>query len=99
MPKRRTRLIEVSVPPVPVTLRQKFESWVASWFPGFKTRAITGLSAIGGLAASMQGFITGLPLDQFITAKNLAIVMAVLFTLSYWFKSLGERYNVPPEVD
>lgn len=71
-----------------------FEDWVASWMPGFKTRLATGLGAVGTAAVALQGWVTGLPLDKFMTGTQIAIASAVLFTLAYWFRSLADREPV-----
>lgn len=68
---------------------RKFDSWVASWAPGLKTKIATGLGALGMFAATMQDYITGLPLDKFITSTEVAIISAVLFTLSFWFRTMA----------
>lgn len=69
----------------------KFEGWVHSWFPGFKTRFITGLGALGMFAASMQEYVSSLPLSEFVTTKTIALVSMGLLTLSYWFRGMGDR--------
>lgn len=69
----------------------KFECWVYGWAPGLKTRAINALGVVGGMAASLQGYVTGLPVTKWITAETMALIVAGLFTLSYWFHGLGER--------
>lgn len=66
----------------------KFESWVASFAPGLKTKIVSGLGAAASLAASMQEYMTGLPLDKFVTGTQLAIAGAVLFTLAFWFRRI-----------
>jgi len=71
----------------------KFEAWVASWMPGLKTKVITGLGAIGSLAATLQEFVTGLPITTFMTATQLTAVTLVLFVLSFWLRGLGDRVN------
>ena len=69
----------------------KFEAWVAGWAPGFKTRLVTGLGSLGTLAGFMQEYISGVPLDKFITGTQIAIVTCVLFTLSFWLRNIGKR--------
>lgn len=69
----------------------KFEAWVHSWFPGFKTRFMAGLGAISMAAASMQEYVTGLPATKWISQEVLTGTSAVLFTLSFWFSNMGER--------
>lgn len=69
----------------------RFEDWVHSWLPGYKTKITTGLGTLGMVSATLQEYITGLPLEQVITAKTMALVSAGLFTLSFWFKRLGDK--------
>jgi len=69
----------------------KFEAWVNGWFPGAKTYITTGLGVIGSAAAYLQQYVTGLPVTKYITAETMALVTAGLFTLSFWFRGLGER--------
>lgn len=69
----------------------KFETWVASWMPGFKTKTVTALGALGTAAAVLQGYVSGLPLEKFMNATQIAIASAVLFSLAYWFRSLADK--------
>lgn len=71
----------------------KFEAWVHSWMPGFKTLITTGLGAVASGAAVLQQYIGGLPLNTFMTATQVAILSAVLFTLAFWFKGMGDRVD------
>lgn len=68
-----------------------FEAWMASWAPGAKTRLVTGLGALGSVAGYAQQYITGLPVTKFVTAEQITIATAVLFTLAFWFRGLGDR--------
>lgn len=70
----------------------KFEAWVASWAPGWKTQIIAGLGAVGEGAGALQEYFTGIPLDKFITGTQVAIVSVVLFSLAFWFRRLS-NYN------
>lgn len=70
---------------------QKFQDWAASWWPGVKTEVVTAIGAIGSLAASLQDYISGIPLDKLITPTKALIATAVLFTLAFWFRRLGKR--------
>ena len=72
----------------------KFEAWVAKWAPGLKTKLASGAGLVGMLAASLQDYITGLPLDKFVTGTQIAIISAVLFTLSFWLRDIGKRTGV-----
>lgn len=69
----------------------KFEAWVASWMPGFKTHLVSGLGAIGSGAGLLQEYISGLPLDHLMTASQILFLTGVLFTLAFWFHGLTER--------
>lgn len=69
----------------------KFEAWVASWMPGFKTQTVSALGAIGSLAAVLQEYVTGLPLSTFMTGTQITIATAVLFSLAFWFRRLADR--------
>jgi len=69
----------------------KFEAWVARVTPGLKTKLATGLGAIGSAGAVGQEYITQMPLTKFITAEQIAIASAVLFTLAFWFRGIGDR--------
>lgn len=71
----------------------KFEGWVNGWFPGAKTYIMTGLGAVGSIAAYMQEYVTGLPVTKYITAETLTLISAGLFTLSFWFRGLGDRVD------
>lgn len=68
-----------------------FEGWVASWMPGFKTYVVTGLGAVGSLAATLQEYVTGLPLSSFMTGTQVAIGTTILFTLAFWFHNMSNR--------
>lgn len=68
----------------------KFETWCASWMPGLKTYIVTALGAIGSLAATLQEYVTGLPLSTFMTGTQVAIATTVLFSLAFWFRHLSD---------
>lgn len=81
-----------SSPPLPSpSLLRRFDCWVYSWLPGLKTKILTITSAVGLFAASIQDYISKLPLDQLISAKTLAIITAVVFTLAFWFHGMKDR--------
>lgn len=69
----------------------KFEAWVAKVTPGLKTKLATGLGALGSLGAMGQEYITQMPTSKFITAEQIAAASFVLFTLSFWFRGIGDR--------
>lgn len=69
----------------------KFEAWVHSWFPGFKTRFVAGLGTAGMIAGYLQEYISGLPLTTWISTQTLMLISAGLFSLSYWFHGMGDR--------
>jgi len=70
----------------------RFHNWCASWAPGFKTFLVTALGALGSFGASAQEYLTGVPLDKFVTAQEALIITTVLFTLAFWFRSLSNRH-------
>lgn len=72
----------------------KFEAWVASLMPGFKTRIVSGLGIVGSMAGVLQEYITGLPLSELMTATQITVLAAILFTLTFWLRGIGERVNV-----
>lgn len=71
------------------TKREDFNAWVATWLPGMKTKIVASLGAVGMFSSYMQEYISGLPLDQFVSSKTVALISGGMFTLAYWFKSLG----------
>lgn len=75
----------------------RFEAWMNSWAPGAKTRIVNALGAIGGAAAFLQQYITQMPLTRFVTVEQIAIGSAVLFTLSFWLRGLGDRVDARVE--
>lgn len=70
-----------------------FESWIYSWFPGFKTKTMLALGTLGNAAALFQTFITGLPTTKFISAEVLSGVSMVLYMLAFWFQNMGDRVD------
>lgn len=71
----------------------KFESWVAGWFPGFKTELVTALGAVGSAAAYFQDYLeglTGLP-NNVVSGTTLSIFTFVCFTLAFWLRGIGDR--------
>lgn len=69
----------------------KFETWVYSWFPGAKTKTMVALGAIGTGAATLQTFVTGMPVTKWISTETLTAVSFVLYALAFWFKDMGIR--------
>lgn len=69
----------------------KFHDWCASWAPGFKTFVISAVGVLGSAGAAAQEYLTGIPLDKFVTAQEALIVTTVLFTLTFWARSLTNR--------
>lgn len=45
------------------------------------------------MAGVLQEYITGLPLGNLITPRELAIITAVLFTLAFWLHDIGGRVD------
>lgn len=70
-----------------------FEAWMDSWAPGAKTRVVSFLGMIGSAATFLQQYVTGLPVTAFVTAEQLGIATAVLFTLAFWLRGLGDRVD------
>lgn len=68
-----------------------FEQWVAIQIPGVKTKIIAALGALGLWASAMQEFVSGLPLEQFVTGRTVAITGAILFTLAFWTRRLTDK--------
>ena len=66
----------------------RFEDWVASKVPGWKTKLVSVIGAIGSAFLVLQEYVSGLPLEKIITGKSLAITGIVLFTLTFWFRRL-----------
>lgn len=71
----------------------QFEGWVASKAPGWKTQIVAAIGWGSMSLATLQEMVTGLPLDQFITAKSIAITTGSLFILVTIFKHLSSKYN------
>lgn len=69
----------------------KFNDWAASIAPGIKTKLVAGAGAVGSGAAALQQYITGLPLDQIVTAEKAVMISAVLFTLAFWTRHISEK--------
>jgi len=69
----------------------EFNDWCATIAPGVKTKTVTALGALGSGAYALQQYVSGLPPTTFVTAEKLSIITAVLFTLAFWFRGLGER--------
>lgn len=77
-------------------LKQKwlaFEVWVAKKVPGWKTQIIMALGYMSTAFASLQQTVTGLPLEEFITARSIAGMTLGLFVLGAFTKYLSNKYN------
>lgn len=68
-----------------------FEAKVQGVLPGYKTKLLTGLATVGTGAAILQEYVGGLPLNDLLSTKSLALVNMGLYTLAYWFRGLGDR--------
>lgn len=64
--------------------------WLKGKMPGFKTKLVAGLGALGSLAALLQEYVSGLPLNQLLGVTETLIVSAVLFTLAFWFRGMAK---------
>lgn len=73
----------------------KFEAWVYTWMPGFKTYIASGLGMVGSGAAVAQEYVLSMPVPTFVTAGQLSIASFVLFTLAFWFHGMGSRVQLP----
>lgn len=71
----------------------KFGAWVASKAPGWKTQIVAAIGWGSMSLATLQEMVTGFPLDQFITAKTIAITTGTLFVLVTIFKHLSNKYS------
>lgn len=69
----------------------RFNNWCATWMPGFKTYIVTGLGAVGSAAGILQEYVTGLPLDKFMTATQISVATVALFSLAFWARTLSNR--------
>lgn len=69
----------------------RFEDWVATWMPGFKTQLVAMLGIVGSSAEILSEYIQGVPLSNFMTGTQIAVVTLVLFTLTFWFRRLANR--------
>jgi hypothetical protein len=71
----------------------KFSNWCAKIAPGVKTFTISFLGILGSVGAAGQEYVTGLPLTTFITGEKIAIVSAILFTLTFISRALTNVAN------
>lgn len=69
----------------------RFHNWCASWAPGFKTFLISAVGLFGSAGAAMQEYLTGVPLDKFVTTQEALIITTVLFSLTFWARTLTNR--------
>lgn len=58
--------------------------------PGLKTKIVAGLGALGSLAALLSEYFAGVPLAQFIGATEALLVTTILFSLAFWFRTMGK---------
>ncbi len=66
----------------------KFHNWCAKIAPGVKTFTVTFLGMFGSMAASLQEYVTGIPLTTFVTAEQALFITAGLFTIAFWTRWL-----------
>lgn len=76
-----------------LTWLQRLNLKVASVLPGLKTKITVGLGSLGSIAAVLQQYMGGLPLDRIATPTQILIITTILFSLAFWFKDLS-KYNV-----
>lgn len=69
----------------------KFHNWCAKVAPGVKVFLISAVGVFGSAGAAAQEYLTGVPLEKFVTAQEALIVTTVLFTLTFWARALTNR--------
>lgn len=69
----------------------EFQLWAASKWPGVKTKALAALGVLSSVAALFQDYITGLPLVQLVGEKVALAIVASLFTLIFWTRTLTNK--------
>jgi hypothetical protein len=72
----------------------QFEAWIAKQIPTWKTKAIASLGFILSSAVALQDYITGLagmPIEQWVSSKTLALINLGLFTLVFWLRGIANR--------
>lgn len=69
----------------------RFDAWVARKAPGIKTKIVAAIGAVASAAATLQEYVSGLPLEHWITANNIVILNVVLFSMAFWFRGLASR--------
>lgn len=67
----------------------QFEVWFAGKVPWLKSKAIALLGAIAAGAASMQEYITAVPLSKVMTAERVAMASFGVLTLIWIVRRLG----------
>ena len=67
------------------------EAFLTRIAPSVKTKITVFLGAAGNAAYYLKDYVAGLPLEKMVTVERLMLINAVLFTLAFWFKGMGER--------
>lgn len=73
----------------------KFNNWVASKFPGWKTKFTLALGALGTAAAAFQEYFTGMPTAEVLkmvglTGEQASLLNVFMYTLAFWFRGLSK---------
>lgn len=74
--------------------RHKFNDWVASKIPGWKTNITAAIAFVGNAAFAFQSYIQEIPVEfiqKYVTGDTLVIFNLVLLSLIFWFRTLGNR--------
>ncbi len=67
----------------------KFHNFMKKTAPGFKTAAVAVLGAVGSMAATLQEYISGLPLDTILKAEYVTMATMILFSMAFWFRVIA----------
>lgn len=73
----------------------KFNHWVASMLPGWKTKITLALGVIGTAAAAFQEYFTGMPTAEVLkmvglSGEQASLMNVFLYTLAFWFRGLSK---------
>lgn len=64
--------------------------WLKKRMPGFKTKIVSALGVVGSTAALLQEYVSGIPLAALLGVTEALLVSVVLFTLTFWFRSMSK---------
>lgn len=74
----------------------KFELWVASIAPGFKTHLTAFTLLVGNTAFEFKDYISQLPIEaltKYMTADFIIGLNIALITLIFWFRRLANKVD------